>query len=375
VKPDARERRLAAIRGAMSDSGYTALVVAGRGIISQYGFLEYVAGYCPVVRTAYAVLGHEGEPTLVVPTAADAWYAGRVAGLADVRVAGEGDVLSEFDDLPSGVAAALREREAVDRVGVVGLRHIVPAGDYEALRSALPGATLSDATGLVADIKAVKDEGEIEEMRRTAEIADEGFAACLPLLSAGASAWEAAAAVEQAVRLRGAREVLVFLSAGPYFLRRPDARPFRNGDLITAYVEITGPTGYWIELARLIALGGIDAKRADLAAATLGAAGDAAAELRVGRPAAAVARVIDQRAAQHDLRSGIWHGHGVGVDHDPPVVTAGDTTPLVERMVLALHPNFSTRDEAAGASVADTYVVRDGEPERLSSVPQELHRL
>jgi Xaa-Pro aminopeptidase len=359
----------------MSDSGYSALVVAGRGIISQYGYLEYVTGYCPVIRAAYAVLGREGEPTLVVPTAADAWYAHRVAGLADIRVAGQGDVLSEFDDLASGVAAALRDRGAVDRIGVVGLRHIVPTADYEALRSALPRASLSDATALVADVKAVKEEAEIEEMRRTAENADEGFAACLPLLSAGASAWGAAAAVEQAVRSRGAREVLVFLSAGPYFLRRPDPHPFRNGDLVTAYVEITGATGYWVELARLIALGGIDAQRADLAAATLRAAGDSAAELRAGRAAGAVARVIDDRAAQHDLRSGIWHGHGVGVDHDAPVITAGDATPLAERMVVAIHPNFSTRDEAVGASVADTYVVRDGPPERLSSIPQELHQL
>jgi hypothetical protein len=43
-------------------------------------------------------------------------------------------------------------------------------------------------------------------------------------------------------------------------------------------------------------------------------------------------------------------------------------------MVIAVHPNFSTFDESKGASVADTYIVRDGEPERLSNVPRELIR-
>jgi Xaa-Pro aminopeptidase len=357
----------------MSAAGHDALVVAGRGIISQYGYLEYVAGYCPVIRSAYAVLGREGEPTLVVPTAADAWYA-RQTGLSDVRVAGEGDVLSEYDDLASGVAAVLREQAAAAMIGIVGLRHIVPVAEFETLRSRVPGASFVDATELLAGIKTVKEEAEIEEMRRTAAIADEGLAACLPLLTAGATGWEAGAAMEQAVRARGAREVLVFLSADAYFLRRPDERAFKPDDLVTAYVEITGPTGYWVELARLVALGDLDGRRAALAEATHEAALAAAAQLRAGRAAGDVARAIDERAAQDSLRTGIWHGHGVGVDHDSPVITARDTTPLRERMVVAVHPNFSTADEGLGASIADTYIVRDGPPERLSSLPQELQR-
>jgi hypothetical protein len=43
-------------------------------------------------------------------------------------------------------------------------------------------------------------------------------------------------------------------------------------------------------------------------------------------------------------------------------------------MVVAIHPNFSTADESAGASVADTYIVRDGDPERISKIPRELFR-
>ncbi len=56
------------------------------------------------------------------------------------------------------------------------------------------------------------------------------------------------------------------------------------------------------------------------------------------------------------------------------MITAADTTPLVERMVVAIHPNFSSADESIGGSVADTYIVRDGAPERLSRVPRELLR-
>jgi Xaa-Pro aminopeptidase len=56
------------------------------------------------------------------------------------------------------------------------------------------------------------------------------------------------------------------------------------------------------------------------------------------------------------------------------VITASDETPLVERMVVAIHPNFSSADETVGGSVADTYIVREGDPERLSCIPRELLR-
>ena len=114
--------------------------------------------------------------------------------------------------------------------------------------------------------------------------------------------------------------------------------------------------------------------RAELAEATRAAAAAAEAALRPGRTAGEVAAAIDAVVERHDLRAGIWHGHGVGVDHDLPVVTAGDRTVLLERMAISVHPNFSTADETLGASVADTYVVRDGTPERLSTGSRELAR-
>jgi Xaa-Pro aminopeptidase len=371
-----RTARLAAIREAMDERGFDALVIAGRGVISQYGYLEYVAGYCPVVRLAYAVLGRDGDVAYVAPNTADAWYARRLAALEDVRVAGQGDVFSEYDDLASGVVSALVDHGAENgRIGVVGMRHIVPVAEYEALRTRLTSAELVDATSLVAGVKAVKAEEELDEIRRTAAIADAGFDAGLTLLVPGATGWEVSAAIEQAARALGARgEILVFLSGDPYFLGRPDARPFAAGDLVTAYIELTGPTGYWLEHASLVALGGLDDARALLADATLEAAAAAQRELRPGNVAGDVARVIDDVVERHDLRSGIWHGHGVGIDHDAPVITASDETPIVERMVVAIHPNFSTADESAGASVADTYIVHDGDPERVSQIPRELFR-
>jgi Xaa-Pro aminopeptidase len=371
---DQRRARLERIWAALEGEELSALVVAGKGVIGQYGALEWSAGYVPVVRSAYAVLTPGAEPGLVVPTRADAWYARRQTGLDDVRVAGQGDIFSEYDDLASGVGAALAARGvAAGRVGVVGLRHVVSAWEAERLAAVLPGIRLVDVSAAVANVKSVKDERDVEQLQATAAIADAGFDAFLARVEPGRSGWELSAEIERVIRDQGARDALIFISAGAYVLVMPNADPVRAGDLVTVFVELVGPTGYWVELGRLVGVGAVDEERAKLVDACLDAARASERELVAGRAAGDAARSIDAGAAAAGLRVGIWHGHGVGVDHDPPVITAADATPLLPGMAIAIHPNFSTADERLGASVADTYLVGDGPPSRLSRLDPGLY--
>jgi Xaa-Pro aminopeptidase len=365
-----RQRRIERLWAALADERLDALVVAGKGLIGQYGALEWCAGYVPVVRCAYAVLKPGAEPALVVTTAADAWYARR-AGLAEVRVAGQGDILSEYDDPASGVAALVPER---GRVGVAGLRHVMSSWEAERLAAALPRAELVDVSAQVAAVKAVKDPEDIEELRATAAIADTAFAAFLERVAPGVTGWELNGEIERVVRTHGTRDALIFISGGAYFLERPSADPVRAGDLMTVFVEIVGPTGYWIELGRLVAVGELDGERAALTETCLAAARAAEDDLVAGRTAGDPARAIDAVAEAAGVGVGIWHGHGVGVDHDPPVITAADATPLVPEMVISVHPNFTSADERLGASVADTYVIGHGPPQRLSRLDPGLYR-
>jgi Xaa-Pro aminopeptidase len=366
-----RERRIERLWAALAGEELDALVVAGKGVIGQYGAVEWCAGYVPVVRGAYAVLKPGAEPALVVTTGADAWYARRKTGLAEVRVAGQGDILSEYDDPASAVAALV---PATGRIGVAGLRHVMSSWEAERLAAALPQAELVDVSAQIGSVKAVKDPEDIEQLKATAAIADAAFEAFLDRVAPGVSGWELNAELERVLRARGTRDSLIFISAGAYFLERPSADLVFTGDLLTVFIEIVGPTGYWVELGRLVAMGRLDKERARLADMCLDAARKAEEQLVAGRTAGDVAHAIDAVAEAAGLRVGIWHGHGVGVDHDPPVITAADATELVPGMVISVHPNFSTADERLGASVADTYVVGEGGSERLSRLDPGLYR-
>lgn len=366
-------RRVQRAQARMAEEGIDALVVYSRGHITQYGGVEFLTGYTPVARPAYAVLVREGSPSLIVPTPADRWFARRLPSVGEVRVAGEGDVVSGADGLVGAACAVLTQRGLeTARVGVSGLRALLPVGEHDAMRKALPRARLVDAEALLTALKLVKEPEEIEAARTTARIADEGVLAAQRALREGATDAQVGAAAREAVFARGARDALVFASAEPYFLSWSQGRRFRDGDLVTVYVEIVGPSGCWVEVGALVALGEPPSGHIRVARACLRAAREAESLLRPGLTAARVAGAIERVASGSGLHAGLWHGHGVGTDHDAPVISLADETVLQPGMVLAVHPSCCTSDERFGASVVDTYVVGRHEPERLSAAPQRI---
>lgn len=377
AKSKVQAARLEAVWEAMQDEGYDALIVAGRGLLTQYGYLEYVLGFCPLVRLTYAVVIRGEQPILVTPTSSDAWYARKATDLTDIRVAGQGDVISKQDNLPAAVAQVLVDYK-VDRgkVGMVGLKHIVPVGDYEDFVAALPDTNLSDATALLGKVKEIKSAEEQAEVLRSCAIADAGLQVFEERAAIGVTGWELWGDMQRAVRSRGAREVLIMVSNDPFFNAPPRDEPLERGDLACVYVEITGPNGFWVEKASLYELGETTSARREMAELCLASHSAAAEQLVAGATAASVAAALERTVEGHDVEFGIWHGHGVGVDHDTPVITSTDSTVLQPGMVIAMHPNFTNPAQTVGASVSDTYIIQEQGPAlRGSKMDQRLARI
>ena len=130
-----RERRIERLWAALADERLDALVVAGKGLIGQYGALEWCAGYVPVVRGAYAVLTPGAEPALVVTTAADAWYARATPASRGFGWPGRATSSPSTTTRPRASRALVPE---TGRIGVAGLRHVMSSWEAERLAAALP---------------------------------------------------------------------------------------------------------------------------------------------------------------------------------------------------------------------------------------------
>src|SRR5262249_47271578 len=160
-----------------------------------------------------------------------------------------------------------------------------------AVVAAFPGAELVDAQEAFERARATKSEEEQEGLRESARIADACFERVLEVVRPGvAERAIGAAAYERCYALGG--EDPLFLSMYPVegaagrvagAFGPPGDRLLRRGDQHVFSFELIGPLGYWVELARMIVLGGPDELQARMNAAVAAGLEAARRELRPGR--------------------------------------------------------------------------------------------
>ncbi len=226
-----------------------------------------------------------------------------------------------------------------------------------------------DGTGMLAKIKSYKSQEEIEMVKNSFSLAEKSFAAFKEVIQPGKTCTEIAGEVEKIARGNGAIDTLVFIEEGPFFLRKPTKKVISENALITCYVELIDENGYWVEKGGLIAVGNISDEMKELADACVQAMEQVKKTIKPGKTVGDIADAIHKQIDHLNVNIGIWHGHGVGVDHDLPVISDNGTEVLEEGMVLSVHPNFANAKEEFGASIADVFIVTKDGAESLSKLP------
>jgi Xaa-Pro aminopeptidase len=265
-------------------------------------------------------------------------------------------------DDPTGSSKAIREILAENgltspRLGIVGMEDILSAAEYLSWARFIPDAILIPATAVMGGVKAIKTPADIAGMRATSRICDDAFDDLVAALRAGKSLRQATGAAEGRLRAEGAVEVLVYCSEHPHFLHRTSAAMPAAGMLLTVFVEASNADGYWIELARMVAIGPLDAARQRIVALGLSAMDVAQSTLRQGMTAGSAYAAIEQEINRGGLTTGLWYGHGIGVDHDQPAIGQDVPTPLEAGMVIALHPHIVDDAAGIGTSLCDSFLI------------------
>lgn len=306
-----------------------------------------------------------------------------------------------------------------ERLGAYGVREgrigmtldVLPAALYLKVRSGLGGYSVEDVSDLLGAQRAVKDDGEIDALRRAAGIFEAAHDAIVEHARPGTSELELSAEVARALRVAG-HDGLVFQRRWDAVLQPEGAvvsgenlwaisalaiaingtglgravpfgasrRGLRPRDLVNIDVGLC-VGGYHADMARTYSLGepGDDVRRL---AAVVRACEDAAfdaivpgvsarapyeAALEVAR-ANGVAGWFQGHGAYH----GPYVGHGVGLELDePPVLGPGVDLAIETGMVLTIEPKLIVPGVGA-VNFEDDVVVRPGGAEYLSDLPREL---
>jgi Xaa-Pro aminopeptidase len=279
------------------------------------------------------------------------------------------------DALRKALAGITRVGLEADHVSWADQRRY--AGDW------LPEVELVPTTGLVEDLRAVKDHGEVARIEAAAGIADAALAATRHLLEEpdGELPTEAgfAAALDAEVRRLGAADVSfpTIVAAGPNGARphhEPGDLSIEPGDLVIcdfgALVD-----GYHSDMTRTIVAGGLDRlddERARMLEVVTDAQAAGVAAVRAGRDASEVDAACREVIAEAGWADAFVHGtgHGVGLDiHEAPRVSTAPGATLLDGHVVTVEPGVYLPG-LGGVRVEDTVVVTPTGHRTLTRAPK-----
>lgn len=332
-------------------------------LISNLANIRYLTGY--VGSNALALVSGEGATLLTD---------GRYAVSAREQVRGAEVVLGKRDllDDAAGAVGAL----GAEPVVAVEAAHLT-LDRHGRLEKALSGARLVPTTGLVEDLRIVKDDGEVALIAEAAAIADRAIADVLERDLVGRREDEVALDLHGALVRHGASapSFAIIVAAGPGGAR-PHAvpRPEPIPDDTLCVIDLGAlHAGYCSDMTRTIVLGEPQDRLREAYAVCRDAQLAGIAAVRPGVAAAEVDRASREVIDAAGLGEAFVHGlgHGVGLDiHERPGVRREATETLASGMVLTIEPGIYL-EGLGGVRIEDLLVVTDEGARVLSRAPKD----
>ena len=274
----------------------------------------------------------------------------------------------------AGLKDILREKN----VKSIGAEFSVVTLERENLIREVTGAPLSNLEENLLALRAVKEEEEIEIIRRSARIADKAMRAALKQLRDGVREFEIAAAAQDVMMREGA-EILSFepfvMSGENAWLpqRFSTSKEIKKGEMALFDMGCVYK-GYCSDLTRTFSPGGLSAEQKKLFAVALEAQSRAVEAVAPGKTAGEIDAVARGYIAQQGYGDCFPHltGHGVGLSiHEMPILDEGRETVLKPGMVVTVEPGIYVEGVGA-ARVEDMVLVTDGGHELLTDTPRNL---
>jgi Xaa-Pro aminopeptidase len=299
----------------------------------------------------------------------------RVRLFSDFRYAEAGRAVEgvEFVETPRALVRSLAE-QLEGRIGFEA-DNLVYAG-YETLREG--GLDLVPRRGMVERLRAIKDERELEAIRRAAAVTDRAYERLAERAFVGRTERELAWELEAFLREEGAENVAfpLIVAAGANGARPhtvPGERPIETNQTVVVDAGCT-IEGYSSDCTRTFATGPLPERLSEAYAVCLDAQVASLEEVRAGASGKQVDAGVRSRIDATEFRGTFGHGlgHGVGLlVHEGPTLRPESEDTLAAGNVVTVEPGIYL-EELGGIRIEDLVVVREGPPEVLSRFTKEL---
>lgn len=379
------ERRWAAIRSAMTDAGLDAIVMQNTS--------DWVGGYVRWFTDNPAgngyprtVIFYSDAPMTVIEMGE--FDAIRELGGNDPVHRGVGRIvhtpsfvsIGYTNNYDSDLAIAELKRTGVKNIGIL-TPGALPHSLVDALNN-LAGGEVVDATELVDQIKAIKSPEEQELIRLVAKLQDKVFSSVCDFIRPGLRDIDIANfAQSEAHKLGSDQGIFLGTSAivgeaSRFASRQMQGRTIGSGDHLSLLIEINGPGGMYVEMARTMVLGHATNELNEAFAVVKEAQEYSLSLLKPGVLASDVASAHDEWMIAHNLPPELrLYSHGQGVDMvERPLIRRDETMAIAEGMNLAVHPGYD--DGTVFAVICDNYIIGPNGPgECLHSTKKKIFEI
>ncbi|KQR98985.1 dipeptidase [Williamsia sp. Leaf354] len=317
---------------------------------------------------------------LVIPSVGASWVVVPRLELAALRASAVGELGIETRDWVDGQDAYGLALQGVADDATVAVSDSVPALHLIPLADRLRSFPRL-ATPILRTLRMVKDDAEIDALRRAGAAIDRVHARVPQWLVAGRTERDVAADITAAILEEGHTEAaFVIVGSGPNGAdphHEVSDRVITDGDVVV--VDIGGPVapGYNSDSTRTYCVGEPDASVAERIAVL-----ERAQQAAVDAVAPGVtAHQID--AAARDVLAAAGYGenfihrtgHGIGLSvHEEPYIVAGSDEPLLQGMAFSVEPGIYFTGEW-GARIEDIVVVTADGCEPMNTRPHGLTRV
>lgn len=241
----------------------------------------------------------------------------------------------------------------------------VPYGMITALNAEFETKDVSDAMDYV---KAPKSPEEISLIQQTAQLQDKVFEEVCDFIRPGITDRDVAAHAEAVGRKLGSDQGIQLGMSAPqgspsrFAGRHFQTRELQKDDHMSLLIEVSGPGGIYLEIARTMVLGKAqdhileafdNVKRAQYHTLSLMKPGAKPSDIAAAHDAWMIANNLPPETR--------LYAHGQGCEMvERPLIRKDETMPLAEDMLLAVHPGYD--DGRVFAVICDNYMIEANGP-------------
>lgn len=231
---------------------------------------------------------------------------------------------------------------------------------------------LENGSGLVNDLRTVKDKEEADLIRSACQMGDKGASAAMETIEEGKTEIEIAAEVEYAMRKAGSQaipfETIIASGTRSAFPHGYSSnKKIEQGDLII--IDLGAKyKGYCSDMTRTVVLGKPNPKQLELFNLVFQVEQNAIQDCVVGENAGDVEEKARKTLAEQNYEEYFVHslGHGVGLDvHEYPWLSMKSKDVLAENNIFTIEPGVYIPD-FGGIRIEDTILLKKTGPKILT---------